>query len=98
MKKILVLMVLSIFVCFGQTPFEKTSIVLRNKLSSVSDGSKVLVWVFFNDKGNSLNKFYSVPKNAVSELSLKRREKVMDKSSLIDYTEDRKSTRLNSSH
>ena len=87
MKKILVLMVLSIFVCFGQTPFEKTSIVLKNKFSSVSDGSKVLVWVFFNDKGNSLNKFYSVPKNAVSELSLKRREKVMDKSSLIDYTD-----------
>jgi len=87
MKKILVLVVLSIFVCFAQTPIEKTSIVLKNKISSVSDGAKVLVWIFFKDKGNSLNKFYSVPKNVVSELSLKRREKVMDKSSLIDYTD-----------
>lgn len=87
MKKILVLVVLSIFVCFSQTPVDKTSIVLKNKLSSVSDGSKVLVWIFFKDKGNSLNKFYSVPKNVVSELSLKRREKVLDKSSLIDYTD-----------
>jgi hypothetical protein len=87
MKKILVLVVLSIFVCFAQTPIEKTSIVLKNKISSVSDGAKVLVWIFFKDKGSSLNKFYSVPKNVVSELSLKRREKVMDKSSLIDYTD-----------
>src|ERR1035437_9380801 len=87
MKKILVLVVLSIFVCFSQTPVDKTSIVLKNKLSSVSDGSKVLVWIFFKDKGNSLNKFYSVPKNVVSELSLKRREKILDKSSLIDYTD-----------
>jgi hypothetical protein len=87
MKKILVLVVLSIFVCFAQTPIEKTSFVLKNKISSVSDGAKVLVWIFFKDKGNSLNKFYFVPKNVVNELSLKRREKVMDKSSLIDYTD-----------
>ena len=87
MKKILVLVVLSIFVCFAQTPIEKTSIVLKNKLNSVSDGSKILVWILFKDKGNNLNKLYSVPKNVVSELSLKRREKVMDKSSLIDYTD-----------
>ena len=87
MKKIMMLVVLSIFVCFPQTPVEKTSIVLKNKLNSVSDGSKVLVWIFFKDKGNNLNKLYSVPKNVVSELSLKRREKVLDKSSLIDYTD-----------
>src|ERR1035437_3897606 len=87
MKRILVLVVLSIFVCFAQTPIEKTSNVLKNKISSVSDGAKVLVWIFFKDKRNSLRKFYTTPKNVVSELSLKRREKVMDKSSLIDYTD-----------
>ena len=87
MKKILVLIVISVFVGFAQTPKEKTSIVLRNKLSSISNGSKVLAWILFKDKGNSLNKFYSAPKNVVSELSLKRREKILDKSSLIDYTD-----------
>jgi hypothetical protein len=87
MKKIIVLVMLSFFVCFGQTSIEKTSSVLKNKFSSVSDGSKVLVWIFFKDKGNTLNKFYSVPKNVVSELSLKRRAKVLDKLSLIDYTD-----------
>jgi subtilisin family serine protease len=87
MKKILAVVVLSIFVCFAQTPIDKTSIVLKNKLSSVSDGSKILVWIFFKDKGNNLNKLYSAPKNVVSELSLKRREKVLDKSSLIDYSD-----------
>ena len=87
MKKILVFIVLSISVCFAQTPNEKTSIVLKNKFSSVSEGSKVLVWIFFKDKGNSLNKYYSMPKNVVSELSLKRREKVLDKTSMIDFTD-----------
>jgi serine protease AprX len=87
MKKILVVVGLSIFAGFAQTPVDKTSIVLKNKFSSVSEDSKVLVWIFFKDKGNSLNKFYSIPKNVVSELSLKRREKVLDKSSLIDFTD-----------
>jgi serine protease AprX len=87
MKRILVLVVVLCFVCFAQTPVDKTSFVLKNKFRSVSDGAKVLVWIFFKDKGNSLNKFYNTPKNVVSELSLKRREKVMDKSSLIDFTD-----------
>jgi serine protease AprX len=87
MKKILVLVVVSFFVCFAQTPIDKTSKVLNNKLSSISDGEKVLVWIFFKDKGNNLTKLFSVPKNLVSELSLKRREKVLDKSSLIDFTD-----------
>jgi serine protease AprX len=87
MKKILVLLVIAFFISFGQTPIDKTSNVLKTKLNSVSDNSKILVWIFFKDKGNNLNKLYSVPKNVVSELSLKRREKVLDKSSLIDYTD-----------
>ena len=87
MKRILVLVVLLCFVCLAQTPVDKTSVVLKNKFSLVSDGSKVLVWIFFKDKGNSLNIFYSTPKNVVSKLSLKRREKVLDKSYLIDFTD-----------
>ena len=87
MKNILVLVAVSFFVCFAQTPIDKTSVVLKNKLNSVSDGTKVLVWIFFKDKGNNLNKLYSDLKNVVSELSLKRREKVLNKSTLIDYSD-----------
>jgi serine protease AprX len=87
MKSFILLLVISFCASFGQTPFEKSSISLKNKLSSVSDNSKILVWIFFKDKGNSLNKYYTTSNNVVSNLSLKRREKVRDKSSLIDFTD-----------
>ena len=54
LKKILAVVMLASFVCFAQTPIDKTSIVLKNRLNSISDGSKVLVWFFFKDKGNEL--------------------------------------------
>ena len=87
MKKIFIIVGLAFFVSFAQTPVDKTSFILRNKLSSVTNDSKLLVWVFFKDKGENLEKLYSLPRNIVSELSLKRREKVQDKSSLIDFTD-----------
>jgi serine protease AprX len=87
MKKVLVLLLVSFFVGYAQSPLEKTTDVLRSKLSSTKNDSKVLVWVFFKDKGNGLSKFYSLPKNVVSEQSLKRRTKVVDKSALIDYSD-----------
>ena len=87
MKNILILVLVSFVVSFAQTPLEKTSDVLRSKLSSTKNGARVLVWIFFKDKGNSLSKFYSSPNNVVSELSLKRRGKVLDKSSLVDYSD-----------
>jgi subtilisin family serine protease len=87
MKKILILAGLAFFVSFAQTPLDKTSFILKNKLSSVSNDSKILVWIFFKDKGIGLEKIYSDPRNVVSELSLKRRAKVMVKSSLVDFTD-----------
>jgi hypothetical protein len=87
MKIFLLLFLITTFICWSQVPYEKTTIQLKEKLSSVSDDSKVLVWVFFKDKGERLNKFYEAPKNVVSELSLKRRAKTLDKSSLIDFTD-----------
>jgi serine protease AprX len=87
MNKMLVILILSFITLFAQTPLEKTSPVLKNKLDSVSGQSEVLIWVFFKDKGNDLNKFYSTSNRVVSDLSLKRRAKVRDKSSLIDYSD-----------
>ena len=87
MKNVLLLLLLATVVLHAQTPYEKTSVPLQQKLSSVSDDSKILVWIFFKDKGQNLNKYYSTPKNVVSELSLKRRAKALDKSSLIDFTD-----------
>jgi serine protease AprX len=87
MKKILILAGLMFFVSLAQTPVDKTTLILKYRLSSVSNDSKLLVWIFFKDKGESLEKLYSVPRNVVSELSLKRREKMQEKSSLIDFTD-----------
>ncbi|MDR3610430.1 MAG: S8 family serine peptidase [Ignavibacteriaceae bacterium] len=87
MRKILVLLILSFYSLLAQTPLEKTSYILKSKLNSITDNSKVLVWIFFRDKGDRLNKFYTSQKNIVSELSLKRRAKTLDKSALTDYTD-----------
>jgi subtilisin family serine protease len=87
MKKILLLFLLLTVVSFAQSPIEKTSAILKEKLSSSSDDSKLLIWVFFTDKGNNLNKYYSTPQNVVSPLSLKRRAKTHDKSSLVDFSD-----------
>ena len=87
MKYFLLLFFLSIINIYSQVPYEKTSSQLKDKLSSVSDNSKVLVWIFFKDKGQRLNKYFDAPGNVVSELSLKRRAKTLNKSSLIDITD-----------
>jgi serine protease AprX len=87
MKKILIIAGLMFCVSMAQTPIDKTSLILKNRLISVSNDSNLLVWIFFKDKGENLKQIYSVPRNVVSELSLKRREKVRDKSSLIDFTD-----------
>ena len=87
MKRIFLLLMLVSAVLFGQIPYEKTSAVLKEKLNSSSNDSKLLIWVFFTDKGNSFEKLYSAPQNVVSPLSLKRRAKTLEISSLIDFTD-----------
>ncbi len=71
---------------FAQAPVEKFSPQAKAKLNN--DGAeKQLVWIYFTDKGNTLEKYFSEPLNVVSEKSLKRRSKYLPKESLIDFTD-----------
>lgn len=85
MKKILFVVLISVLTIFAQSPVQKVSELLQQKVNSVSNDEKVLVWVFFSDKGTNLNTFYANPKSVVSDKSLKRREKVYPISELINY-------------
>lgn len=87
MKKILLLTFLTSVILFAQAPVNKITDALKQNLNSVSNDSKVLVWVFFTDKGTSLQKYYQSPLSVVSEASLKRRAKVMDKKALIEFSD-----------
>ncbi len=81
------------FVCFGfigvfaQNPLEKISPKLLQKMQSDSQTDKYLIWVYFTDKGNNLESYYSNPQAVVSKKSLERRAKVLSESDLIDFAD-----------
>jgi subtilisin family serine protease len=85
MKKILFVILIYGLVLYAQTPTEKVSTRLQQKISTVNIDEKILVWIFFNDKGNDINSFYAAPQNVVSEKSLHRREKVYPFNQLINF-------------
>jgi len=68
---------------FAQSIFNKTSPQLNDVLNSSSDKDELLVWVFFNDKGENTSSYFSNPESVVSEKSLKRRAKVLAAGNLI---------------
>ena len=81
------------FACFGlitvfaQNPLEKITPKLHLKMQSDSQSDKYLIWVYFTDKGNNLESYYSNPQTVVSQKSLERRTKVLSESKLIDFTD-----------
>jgi subtilisin family serine protease len=81
------------FVCFGfigvfaQNPLEKISPKLQQKMQLDSQADKYLIWVYFTDKGNNVESYYSNPQRVVSQKSLERRAKVLSESHLIDFTD-----------
>ena len=72
---------------FAQNYPSKYSAQLNDRVSRIEDDGTVLVWIFFKDKGNSLNKYFEKPSLVVSKASLKRRAKVFKSSELIDQTD-----------
>ncbi len=63
----------------------KISPLLSSKLNEMKSNEQVKVWIYFTDKGASLDKYYSNPELVVSKRSLQRRAKVMEGKSLIDF-------------
>jgi len=68
-----------------QTQDEKITPSLQKEIILSSDDSQMLIWVFFTDKGNDLESYFNSPGIVISEKSLKRRGKVLSKSSLIKF-------------
>ncbi|MBN1637426.1 MAG: S8 family peptidase, partial [Ignavibacteriales bacterium] len=71
------------FFLFGQVPIEKCSSKLLNSIS-MSNGEKILTWIFFKDKGKELSKYNSNPQLILSPRSIQRRTKV-EKEFQLDF-------------
>ena len=72
---------------FAQDYSRKFTEGLNRETSQLSENDTVLVWVFFTDKGKSLNKYFEKPTLVVSKASLKRRAHVIKSGPLIDQTD-----------
>jgi serine protease AprX len=72
---------------FAQDYSRKITEGLNHETSQLSESDTVLVWIFFTDKGKSLNKYYEKPTLVVSKASLERRAHVIKIGPLIDQTD-----------
>ncbi len=72
---------------FAQNFNEKISTKLQTQIRTEGEMENYLIWVDFNDKGNDLQKYFNNPETVVTQRSLKRRSKVLDKSNLIKYSD-----------
>ncbi len=86
-KLILAFVCIGLTSVFAQNPLEKISAKLQLKMQSDSQSDKYLIWVYFSDKGDHLESYYSNPQTVVSQKSLERRAKVLSESNLIDFTD-----------
>lgn len=68
---------------FAQSSLEKFTPQLNAVISKSNQTEKLLVWIFFTDKGSDVQKYFSDPTKVVSEKSLKRRSKVLSGNKLI---------------
>ncbi len=66
-----------------QGPISKISAALQLKMTSASADEQLLVWVYFTDKGQNTDSYFSNPLSVVSEKSLNRREKVLGKDAAL---------------
>ncbi len=71
---------------FAQSQMDKISAKLAYSLENVSANDKVLVWIFFTDKGKSSQALFKKPELLVSKKSLERRAKVLN-GNLVDETD-----------
>lgn len=72
---------------FSQNALNKISNRLSEKISGAKANETELVWIFFTDKGKSLNKYFENPSSVISPKSLARRAKYYKGRPLIDETD-----------
>ena len=68
---------------FAQSPLQKISTRLQAKLQSDGPNQNQLIWIYFTDKGDNVDTYFSNPTSVVSQKSLDRRAKYIDQSNLI---------------
>jgi len=67
MKSIILALVCFGFIgVFAQNPLEKIAPKLQLKMQLDSQADKYLIWVYFTDKGNKVESYYSNPQTVVS--------------------------------
>lgn len=87
MKRIfLIIYIISFISVFAQNPENKISAELKSKLENGTQSNKILVWIYFVDKGNDIQKYFSNPRLLISEKSLNRRSKNPDNPA-IDFSD-----------
>ena len=90
MKKItsfLLITVIVMAVSIGsKTEYSKISDRVKNAIDYSSD-EKLVVYVYFGDKGPNAEQYLSNPLSLVSEKSLERRKKVLPANQLVDMTD-----------
>ncbi|HLG32954.1 MAG TPA: S8 family peptidase [Ignavibacteriaceae bacterium] len=88
MKKIILLLIVLVSVgCFAQSAGQKISDKLNVVLQNSGADDEILIWVFFSDKGENLEAYFTNPTSVVSEKSLLRRAKVLSENKLITQTD-----------
>jgi subtilisin family serine protease len=83
MRYLSIAIILFAGVVFAQSSLEKFTPQLNAVISKSNQTEKLLVWIFFTDKGSEIQNYFSEPTKVVSEKSLKRRLKVLSENKLI---------------
>ena len=87
MRYLVIVFVLFSGMMLAQSSIEKFTPQLNSVLSNPNQTEELLVWVFFKDKGNNIQNYFTKPTTVVSEKSLKRRSKVLSSDKLITLTD-----------
>ncbi|MBE0572599.1 MAG: S8 family peptidase [Ignavibacteriaceae bacterium] len=83
MKYLTIFVILFTVMMFAQSSVEKLTPQLNVVLENSNSSEELLVWVFFNDKGNETQNYFQKPSTVVSEKSLNRRAKVLSEDKII---------------
>jgi subtilisin family serine protease len=70
---------------FTQTPVEKFSEEIKSIIQN--ENQEHLVWIYFTDKGTDFESYLINPETVISKQSVVRREKVLAKKNIIDFSD-----------
>lgn len=85
MIKTIVFLTTISFSVLAQNSANKISTSLRSELQQSSP--RYLIWIYFTDKGENPENFFSNPESVISKKSIERRTKSFLKNSSIDFTD-----------